>query len=92
MDGWVGIMTKGWKNGLRGLSSFRSLSWLSEVEERGSIHVNEETSKVGYSYCKEACYILFFSLFFGLNTRFLYLIFIIHKYYSVPVPKQSIYQ
>lgn len=68
--GWVGSMTKGWKNGLRGLSSFRTLSWLSEVEERGSIHVNEETSKVGYSYCKEACYILFFSLFLGLNTRF----------------------
>ena len=41
-------MTKGWKKGLKGLSSFRSLSWLSEVEERGSIHVSKETSKVGY--------------------------------------------
>lgn len=48
MGGWVGSMTKGWKNGLRGLSSFRSLSWLSEVEERGSIHVSKETSEVGY--------------------------------------------
>lgn len=46
MGGWS--MTKEWKNGLKGLSSFRSLSWFREVEERGSIHVSKETSKVGY--------------------------------------------
>lgn len=34
-------MTKWWKNGFKGLSSFRSLSWLSEETERGSIHVRE---------------------------------------------------
>lgn len=70
--GWVGSMTKGWKNGLRGLSSFRSLSWLSEVEERGSIHVSEETSKGGYKplrgFCKEPscgvkCFILYLRWF-----------------------------
>lgn len=39
---WVGgSMTKGWKNGLEGRSSFRSLSWFSEGEEKGSIHVRE---------------------------------------------------
>lgn len=37
-------MTKEWKRALRGLSSFRSLSRFSEVEEMGSIHVRDKQS------------------------------------------------